>query len=331
MLYNSIDKIINDNVFIKFHKFCEHIDVFLKIEGMNTGGSIKMKTAAALIQDAIDNKGLNQSKRFIESSSGNLGVALSVIAAAKRFHFICVVDKNTSRQNIKMMRALGTQIVIIEQKDDQGGYLANRLAYIKEATSNDPDLVWLNQYQNRSNPNIHAKMTAKSILNEFKKVDYLFIGAGTTGTLVGCAQYFHQHSPETKLIAVDSIGSITFGTPSQARYLPGLGSSIQPYFFQKNLVDRMIQVPETETITMCREIALRFGYVGGASTGTVLAAVKYMQKDILKKQDATIVVISPDLGTGYLDTVYNDEWCDQTYGSNWKTINKEIKDIGYAG
>ncbi|CEE95373.1 Pyridoxal-5'-phosphate-dependent protein subunit beta [Xenorhabdus nematophila str. Anatoliense] len=320
MQFNSVDKLINDNIFIKFNKFCNHTDLFVKVEGMNAGGSIKMKTAISLITDAIEKKELYKTKRFIESSSGNLGLALSIIAASKGLHFTCVVDKNTSTQNIKMMRALGTHVIIIEQKDEQGGYLANRLAHIRSAIESDPGLIWLNQYQNMANPAVHFEMTAKSILTEFNKVDYLFIGAGTTGTLMGCANFFRRYSPQTQLIAVDSIGSVTFGTSGQTRYLPGLGSSVKSYFFDKNQVDMMIQIPEEETVSSCRDIARRFGYLAGASTGTVLAAVKRVQPQIGK--DAIVVAISPDMGGNYVDTIYNDEWCDLTFGTSWKMIEK---------
>ncbi|RMO78451.1 2,3-diaminopropionate biosynthesis protein SbnA [Pseudomonas syringae group genomosp. 3] len=325
MKFSSVDKIINDNAFLKINDLYGNSNLFLKIEGMNAGGSIKMKTAIALISDALKNKSLKNKGRIIESSSGNLGLALSVIAASKGLHFTCVVDKNTSNQNIKMMRALGAQVVIIEQKDEQGGYLGNRLAYIKSAIKRDPELIWLNQYQNEANPNIHAEMTARSILNEFEKIDYLFIGAGTTGTLMGCTRVFRRDSPETKIIAVDSVGSVTFGTAGSSRYLPGLGSSVLPHFFNKDHIDLMIQIPEAEAVASCREVARRFGYLGGASTGTVLAAFKRLQPEIA--QDAVVVAISPDMGAGYIDTVYNDTWCDTHFGNGWR---KDAEGVDYA-
>jgi len=330
MRLESVDEIINDDIFLKFKAFTCGIDVFVKVEGMNAGGSIKMKTAKALINDAIEEKGLLKSKRFIESSSGNLGLSLSIIAAARGLHFTCVVDKNTSTQNVKMMRALGTEVIIIEHKDAQGGYLGNRLAYIRSAIEKDPALIWLNQYKNMANPTVHAEMTAKSILAEFGKVDYLFIGAGTTGTLMGCARFFRRYSPETTLIAVDSIGSITFGTPGAIRHLPGLGSSVQPHFFDETQIDLLIQIHEAETVATCRDIARRFGYLGGASTGTILAAVKRLHKDIAG--GANVVAISPDMGSGYVDTVYNDEWCYRTFGDSWKIQekNSNMEGIGYV-
>ena len=213
MKYDSIEHIISDDTFLTLHDFAPGHHIYLKMEGFNPGGSIKIKTAMALIRDAEERRQLRERKRIIESSSGNLGLSISVIAAARGYRFTCVVDKNTSRQNIELMRALGTEVIVIDRRDEQGGFLGSRLAYIREAIELDPELIWLNQYQNPANPAIHAEMTARSIVREFGRVDYLFVGAGTTGTLMGCVDFFRRHAPNTRLVAVDSVGSVTFGEP----------------------------------------------------------------------------------------------------------------------
>jgi cysteine synthase A len=321
MIFTQTEEIINNEIFLKVREFAYGNDVYLKLEGFNPGGSIKAKTALALVRDAEEHRDLRRTRRYIESSSGNLGAALSVIAADRNYKFICVTDKNTSEQNIQMMRALGTEVVIIDQRDAQGGYLANRLKYIREKLEEDPGLIWLNQYQNQANPAIHAELTASAILKQFGRVDYLFVGAGTTGTLMGVTRHFRAHSPKTKIIAVDSVGSITFGGPGQKRYLSGLGASVMPHFFDAAQIDRLISIPEAETIANCRDVARRFGYMGGASTGTVLAGIRRMEAEI--DDDAVVVGISPDLGNFYLNTVYDDEWCDRTYGDSWRFLPPE--------
>ncbi|MEQ5842410.1 2,3-diaminopropionate biosynthesis protein SbnA [Paraburkholderia acidicola] len=318
MKFNSIEQIVNDNIFLSLDAFARGRNIYLKLEGFNPGGSIKIKTALALIRDAEQRRDLCQKKKMIESSSGNLGLSLSMIAAARGYRFTCVVDANTSKQMISTMQALGTNVIVIDRRDEQGGYLGNRLGYIRDALERDPELIWLNQYQNPANPAVHSEMTAQSIYDEFDHVDYLFVGAGTTGTLMGCAAFFREHSPDTKLIAVDSIGSITFGTPGGRRYLPGLGSSVMPSFFDRGPLDLLVQISEAETVAACRDLAHRYGSLCGASTGTVLAAVRRLAGDL--PRDATIVAISPDLGGAYIDTLYNDAWCDSTYGNAWRDV-----------
>lgn len=319
MKFDSIDQIINDRIFLLLDQFTPGKKLYLKMEGFNPGGSIKIKTAMALMRSAEEHSNLREKKRFIESSSGNLGLSLSMIAAARGYRFTCVVDSNTSAQCIGMMRALGANVVVIDRRDEQGGYLGNRLAYIRDALNHDPGLIWLNQYQNPANPAVHVEMTAQAIFDEFDHIDYLFVGAGTTGTLMGCCDFFRHHSPRTKLIAVDSIGSVTFGTTGQRRYLPGLGASVMPHFFNSSKLDRLIQISETETVAACRDAALRYGSFCGASTGTVLAAVRRMSADL--PHDATVVAISPDMGNSYLDTIYSDEWCDSTFGLAWRELS----------
>ncbi|HEY8976065.1 MAG TPA: 2,3-diaminopropionate biosynthesis protein SbnA [Burkholderiaceae bacterium] len=319
MKYDSIEHIISDDTFLTLHDFAPGHHIYLKMEGFNPGGSIKIKTAMALIRDAEERRQLRERKRIIESSSGNLGLSISVIAAARGYRFTCVVDKNTSRQNIELMRALGTEVIVIDRRDEQGGFLGSRLAYIREAIELDPELIWLNQYQNPANPAIHAEMTARSIVREFGRVDYLFVGAGTTGTLMGCVDFFRRHAPNTRLVAVDSVGSVTFGEPARTRYLPGLGASVMPHFFDAGRLDELVQIPEVETVITCRDVARRYGYLSGASTGTVLAAVRRALPGL--RRGATVVTLSPDLGQGYLDTVYSDDWCDRTFGAAWRAYS----------
>ncbi|MBV6325541.1 2,3-diaminopropionate biosynthesis protein SbnA [Duganella violaceipulchra] len=319
MRYESIEHIIQDDIFLTLREFLPGRAVHVKLEGFNAGNSIKMKTALALINHAEQHTQLLAHRRLIESSSGNLGLAVSVIAAAHGYHFTCVVDLNTSLQNIKLMRALGTEVVVIERRDEQGGYLGNRLAYIRDTLARDADMVWLNQYQNPANPAIHDQMTARAILAEFGQVDYLFLGAGTTGTLMGCVRHFRRHAPATQIIAVDAVGSVTFGTPGGKRYLPGLGSSVMPHFFDAAQLDRLVQIPEAEAVAMCRELARRYGYLSGASSGTVLAAVRRLLPEI--PAGATVVALSPDFGQPYLDTVYSDDWCQRTFDAGWQTLS----------
>jgi len=321
MKYLSIEQVLNDKIFLILNNYSTNGNIYLKLEGFNPGSSIKIKTAVALVKDAEEHGELRVNRKMIESSSGNLGMSLSMIAAARGYRFTCVVDANTSEQAIGTMRAFGTDVVVIDRRDAQGGYLAHRLAYIHEALARDAKLIWLNQYQNAANPIIHSEMTARSIHQEFERVDYLFIGAGTTGTLMGCVDYFRRHSPATRLIAVDSEGSVTFGTPGGRRNLPGLGSSVMPYFFDRTRVDRLVQIPESETIAACRELAQRYGSLCGASTGTVLSAVKRLANDF--KADDTVVAISPDLGGAYVNTVFNDAWCDETYGNAWRDMSNQ--------
>lgn len=279
--------------------------VFVKAEGLNAAGSIKLRTAARIIADMETSGTLRPNGTIIESSSGNLGVALAMIAARKGYRFICVTDANAAPASIQIMRAVGATVVVVAERDKNGGYLASRIRLIKEMCAKDTSIVWTNQYANESNWKAHYASTAADIYHGFGEIDWLVIGAGTTGTLMGCARYFREHSPRTKLVAVDTEGSITFGGLPGRRYIPGLGTSLPPAIAEPDLVDEIIYISEVETVKMCRQLA-GGGVLVGGSTGTVLAGIASLRGRI----DAThtVVTISPDLGSKYLDTIYNDEW-----------------------
>lgn len=305
MIVARPENIIIDDLFIKTQipPFPHYIH--LKLEGFSFTNSIKIKPALQMIESLEQEGRLTVNNTLIESSSGNLGLALSMICASKGYRFICVSDPNISPQTIGLIKAYGTELIIIDKRDANGGFLASRIALINEKLREDPSLIWLNQYANPNNPLAHYDHTARHIADVFPHPNYLFIGSGTTGTLGGVSQYFKEHSPQTHIIAVDTEGSVTFGTPAGLRRIPGLGTSTPPKISEKVLYDDLMIIKEIDTITMCRRLAKR-GLLLGGSTGTVMSAVAQRLPSIA--EDAVIVAISPDMGDRYIDTIYNDEW-----------------------
>ncbi|WP_237435001.1 pyridoxal-phosphate dependent enzyme [Dickeya dianthicola] len=222
MLFNDISPLIQDDCFLTLQEWINDRDIILKIEGLSVSGSIKIKPALYMLEE-LERRGiLKKGNKVIESSSGNLGIALSMICAWKGYAFICVGDPNMSPVAAKIITAYGGELVTVTERDNQGGYLGTRIAHIKEKINNDRNIIWINQYENTDNINAHCYMTGKSILQNVPHPDYVFIGAGTTGTLGGVSRYLKEHSPSTKIIAVDTYGSVTFGGCSAKRRIPGL-------------------------------------------------------------------------------------------------------------
>ncbi|MHC8385052.1 2,3-diaminopropionate biosynthesis protein SbnA [Pseudomonas sp. LB3P14] len=308
----TIADVINDKNFVTL-KNLHFSSLHLKLEGLNPAGSVKMKTAQWLIADQERRGGIAHDSVLIESSSGSLGVALSLICAQRGYRFRCVVDPNTTAQNIKLMKAYGAEVVVIDTRDENGGFLGSRIQYIKDLSSKDARYLWLNQYANPENPRAHAHTTARSIAEQFEHIDYLFVGAGTTGTLMGCVQYFRANRPTTRIVAVDSVGSVTFGGEPGKRHIPGLGTSRRPEIFSKEGIDAFQMVSEADTVAMCRYLARTNGVLAGGSTGTVLAAVYACRQQL--QANAVIVAISPDMGERYLDSVYDDAWVKERFGT----------------
>ncbi len=287
----------------------------LKCEGFNFAGSIKIKAARAMVHSAEEQGLLRPGSTIVESSSGNLGVALSLVAASRGYRFICVTDSRCTIGARQLMQALGSEVHIITTPHPVDGLLGARIAHVRALCAEGSGHLWLNQYSNPSNWQAHFDSTGPEILKAFPDLDVLFVGAGTTGTLMGCARYLREHKPSVRVVAVDAVGSVTFGGPPSQRMIPGLGTGVRPQLLDESFVDEVVMVAEPETIRICRRLARR-GFLFGGSTGTVVAgATAWLARNPLP-QDSRAVAIAPDLGDRYLDTVYQDQWVSDLYGSS---------------
>jgi cysteine synthase A len=312
MIYEDSCEIVLDDVFLRLPGFLPGVEVLLKIEGLNPAGSIKLKTALSLVQDLEECARLRAGSRLIESSSGNLGRALSVVCAAKGYALTIVTDPNASPASIRMMQALGTDVVVVSKRDANGGFLGTRIAYIQSELAQDSDLVWPNQYANHANAAAHYERTARSIHSEVPQADAIVIGVGTCGTLMGCLSYYLKHSPDTRIIAVDAAGSVLFGGPAGTRHIPGIGASRVPELFADGGEFEKVLVPEAEAVAVCWRLARERGLAVGGSTGSVLAAVQTLASTFAPGD--TVVAISPDLGEQYLESVYERSWVGRHFG-----------------
>jgi 2,3-diaminopropionate biosynthesis protein SbnA len=312
MIVDDPQALLFTDVFLRLRGILRATEVVLKLEGFSITGSIKIKTAKYLIAD-IETRGLATPGKttLVESSSGNLGVALSFLCRRLGYRFVCVTDPHASRVNLRAMDAYGAEIVVVDQPDQNGGYVHSRLLYI-ENLLRDPSYVWLNQYANPANISAHAETTASEILAAFPAPDYVILGAGSTGTLMGCARRFREASPRTRLVAVDPEGSISFGGRSGRRVIAGIGSSRRPELLDTDVVDHVVSVPEADTIRMCHEVVHNHGILIGGSTGTVLAAARTLEGVI--EPGASVIAVSADFGDKYLDTIYDRLWVQENFG-----------------
>jgi 2,3-diaminopropionate biosynthesis protein SbnA len=288
--------------------------VFLKCEGFNFAGSIKLKAASEMIEAAERDGILTPGSVLIESSSGNLGVALSMIAASKGYGFLCVTDSRCNLSTRRLMQAFGSRVHIITEPDPIGGLLGARINYVRSLCASDDRYVWLNQYANPQNWKAHYRSTAPAIARQFPQLDVLFVGAGTCGTLMGCARYFREWHRRIRVVAVETVGSVTFGGPPGRRMIPGLGTSVRPPMLDESYVDEVVRVEEADTIRACHRLAAT-GFLFGGSTGTVVSgAMGWLTQH--GSHDLTAVAIAPDFGERYLDTVYQANWVMDLYGED---------------
>ena len=217
--------LLEDNVYVDLQPIFGQ-SLFLKCEAFNFPGSIKLKAANSMVEGAEKEGILKPGSALVESSSGNLGLALSMISTNKGYDFVCVTDSRCNRSIMRYMQALGARVHIITHAapDSDGGLLGARIGYVRALCASDERYVWLNQYANPGNWNAHFRTTAPAITREFPQLDVLFIGAGTTGTLMGCARYLREWPRPVHVVAVDSVGSVTFGSAAGRRMMRAVQS-----------------------------------------------------------------------------------------------------------
>lgn len=308
------------------------VPLFLKCEGFNFAGSVKLKAAAAMVEAAERDGLLRPGSTIVESSSGNLGIALSVIAADRGYRFLCVTDPRCNPASMRVMRALGAEVRVIADQDANGGYLASRIAHVRRLCADCPDHVWLNQYANRNNWLAHYNGTAPAIDRRFPDLEVLFVGAGTTGTLMGCARYFREHGRPVTIVAIDAVGSVTFGGIPERRMVPGLGTSARPALVDESYIDDVVHVPEPDTIRTVHRLSAR-GFLFGGSTGTVVSGAARWLADRYPSggRRPVAVAIAPDLGERYLDSIYEDEWIAEHFPGLPDTAGLGVPDADVLG
>ncbi|HEX3639927.1 MAG TPA: pyridoxal-phosphate dependent enzyme [Ktedonobacteraceae bacterium] len=300
--------------------------IHLKLESENPTGSVKDRTGYGLIQTLEAQGRLKKGSILVESTSGNLGVALSFLCKLKGYKFIVVVDPKTTQENLTKMQKLGAEIDMVHQPDEVGGYLLSRLARVRELCESSPTYVWTNQYSDPANPHIHYLNTGPEIYRQMHgEVDALFVAVSTGGTLAGIGRFFREVSPATSIIGVDAHGSVIFGTPPASRKLTGIGSSKSSSFITRDLYSSHMLVRDEEAFAFCRALSQATGIKVGGSSGAVLAAcAKYL---LVHPEVKNIVCVCADGGDNYANSIFSDGWI-QKQGLNLSKEDLEpVQDI----
>ncbi|WP_198290363.1 2,3-diaminopropionate biosynthesis protein SbnA [Salinispora pacifica] len=287
--------------------------IYAKMESFNPGGSIKDRSAAGMLLDRIRSGELGPRSVVVESSSGNLAIGLAQICRYYGLRFICVVDARTTQRNRSILRALGAEVEIVEQPDPHTGELLPvRLARVRELAASIPYAYWPNQYANPLNSRVHEHTMREIVEALDGRVDYLFAAVSSCGTLRGCSDYIRRSGLNTRIVAVDAVGSAIFGNPVMPRLIPGHGAAVRPELATATMADEVVHISDLECVVSCRRLIQRESVLAGGSSGAVVAALEQYAPRI--PADANVALIFPDSGTGYLDTIYSDEWVTSHFG-----------------
>ena len=273
--------------------------LFAKVESRNASGSIKDRIALAMIEDAEAQGLLKEGATIIEPTSGNTGIGLASVAAAKGYQAILVMPDTMSVERRKLIAAYGAKIVLSEGAKGMAGAIEKA----NELHKSIPNSFIPAQFDNPSNPNAHVRTTGPEIYRDLDgAVDYLVAGIGTGGTITGISQYLKPLCPALKVIGVEPAGSPVLSKGEKGPHkIQGIGAGFVPSVLKRDLIDEIIAVKDEDAFTYGRLVGHKEGILVGISSGAALcAAIEVAKREEAK--DKNIVVIFPDGGDRYLST-----------------------------
>lgn len=291
--------------------------LYAKLEHYNLMGSVKDRPAYYILRNAIRDGRVNKYSTVIESTSGNFGIALAGLCKRLGLKFIPVIDPNITAEKAEMLRVLSHRVVRVEERDAMGGYLLNRIEMVKELMKCIPEAFNPNQYENEDNFWAYYHSLGNEICQQFSHLDYLLVSVSSGGTITGLSRRLKEKFPRLQVIAVDIEGSLVFDDVPKARKLSGLGSSMRTPLVDKALIDHVIILTHEQILRGCHALLEEQGILGGASSGAVyMACLLAQQKYGTAEPDTTSLLIMPDNGSAYLDSIYNPQWVAKNFGDS---------------
>jgi cysteine synthase A len=300
MIYDDITQTIGRTPVVRISRLAPaHVTLYVKLEAANPGGSVKDRLALGIIEDAERRGLLKAGATVVEATSGNTGIALAMICAARGYAFVAVMPESFSVERRQIMRAFGAKVVLTPAADRASGavHVAARLA---------EERGWFlaRQFENEANPAYHRQTTGPEILSDFagQRLDYWVTGWGTGGTLTGAGQMIRSARPETKIIACEpSTAALLEGKEWKPHKIQGWTPDFIPSLIDRDVYDEVIAVEDARAVTCARELAQREGIFCGISAGgTFAGALTVAEK---AAPGSVLLAMLPDTGERYLSTV----------------------------
>jgi len=289
-------------------------ELYLKLEMMNPGGSIKDRVGLHMIEAAERRGELRPGDTIVEATAGNTGLGLALVASQKGYRLILVLPDKMSQEKIFNLRAMGAEVVLT--RSDVGKGHPEYYQDLGAAIAAKEGAYFINQFANPDNPKAHEATTAPEIWQQMAgKLDAIVVGVGSSGTIAGLAAYFKQHAPHVELVLADPRGSIlaeyieTGKMAEKGAWLvEGIGEDFIPEICDFSLTRRAYSIPDDESFSVARELLQREGVLAGSSTGTLLAAaLRYCRAQTEPKR---VVTLAGDTGARYLSKLFNDFWME---------------------
>lgn len=273
--------------------------ILAKLESYNPSGSVKDRIAKAMIECAEEDGLIKPDTVIIEPTSGNTGIGLAFICAAKGYKLILTMPESMSIERRKLLELFGAELVLTPAKLGMAGAIEKA----EQLAKDNENSFMPQQFKNPANPQVHRETTAKEIWADTDgKIDIFVAGVGTGGTLTGCGEVLKQHNPKIRIVAVEPADSpvLSGGRPASHK-IQGIGAGFVPDVLNVDLIDQIVRVTNADAIGTARQLARKEGILAGISSGAALwAAIELAQRD--ENRNKTIVVILPDTGERYIST-----------------------------
>lgn len=300
-IFSDITKTVGNTPLVRLNHITEGLEatVLAKIESFNPLSSVKDRIGVAMIEDAERKGLLSKGTTIIEPTSGNTGIALAFVAAAKGYKLILTMPDTMSLERRQLLAVFGANLVLTPGSEGMKGAVKKAEELAKET----PSSIILQQFNNPANPEIHRKTTAEEIWNDTDgKVDILVSGVGTGGTITGVSEVIRKRNPDFKAIAVepDASAVLSGGAPGSHK-IQGIGAGFIPQVLNRDVVDEVIRVTNENAGETARRLARREGILAGISSGAALWAALEVAKR-KENKGKVIVVVLPDTGERYLTT-----------------------------
>ena len=288
--------------------------LFLKLELMNPGGSIKDRIGISMIEEAERRGDIKPGDTVVEATAGNTGLGLALAAAQKGYHLILVLPDKMSQEKIFNLRAMGAEVVLT--RSDVGKGHPEYYQDLGQAIADEQGAYFINQFGNPDNPLAHERTTAPEILEQMNgDLDAIVLGVGSSGTVTGISKYLAEHAPNVDLILADPVGSVladyinTGELGKKGGWLvEGIGEDFIPSISDFSRVKKAYSISDAESFGTARELLKREGILAGSSTGTLLtAALKFCREQDTPKR---VVTFAADTGNKYLSKLFNDFWME---------------------
>ncbi|PFO02872.1 cysteine synthase A [Bacillus sp. AFS076308] len=295
---NSVAELVGQTPIVKLNRLVDEnsADVYLKLEYFNPGSSVKDRIGLAMIEAAEEQGLIKPGDTIIEPTSGNTGIGLAMIAAAKGYKAIFVMPETMSLERRNLLRAYGAELVLTPGPAGMKGAIAKAEELVKEHGYFLPQ-----QFKNQANPEVHRRTTGREIAEQMDQLDAFVSGIGTGGTITGAGSVIREKFPEAKIIAVEPKDSpvLSGGNPGPHK-LQGLGAGFVPDTLNTNIYDEVIQISTEEAFEASRRAAREEGILGGISSGAAISAALKVAKELGKGKK--VLAIIPDNGERYLST-----------------------------